>query len=186
MKRNARVEVAPTHGAAVSKADEPALPEDEQNIFEAKPIPAVGILAVRLAGLSGGVLGKPMALASARSAEKAIRGVWLYGGRCGVMMRQGEEGVMRVRFEDSASQNPELPEGENCVFGADGELLFAGSMTGEQRCGFGVAKWGAQGHRYVGAWNEDKPQGGECSLSRTVFCLGRMAGWNAGRLRHRI
>lgn len=135
--------------------------------------------------------------------RSAFAGVWLYGGRCGVMTGQGDDGTVRVRFEDSASQDPELPEGENCIFGADGELLFAGHMTGEQRSGFGVAKWGGEGHRYVGMWQADLPEGrgmeldehgallyegewraGERSGFGTAFEQGKpvySGGWSAGR-----
>ena len=91
--------------------------------------------------------------------KSAFAGVWLYGGRCGVMTSQSEDGTIRVRFEDSASQNPEMPEGPNCIFGADGGLIFAGQMSGEQRSGFGVAKWGEAGHRYLGMWQQNQPHG---------------------------
>ncbi|MDD6174411.1 MAG: hypothetical protein PUC59_01425 [Firmicutes bacterium] len=111
--------------------------------------------------------------------RSAFAGVWLYGGRCGVMTGQSDDGTVRVRFEDSASQDPELPEGENCVFGADGELLFAGHMTGEQRSGFGMARWGAEGHRYVGMWQDDLPDGRGMELDEHGALLYE-GEWKAG------
>lgn len=98
------------------------------------------------------------------SQQRVFSGVWLYGARCGIMAEQEPDGSMRVRFEDSASQNPEMPEAESCVFGADGELLFAGQTCGLQKTGFGMAKWGAPGHRYVGGWKQDLPDGNGIEL----------------------
>lgn len=112
--------------------------------------------------------------------RSAFAGVWLYGGRCGVMTSQDADGTVRVRFEDSASQDPELPEGENCVFGADGELLFAGRMTGDRRSGFGMAKWGGEGCRYVGMWQDDLPEGRGAEFDERGVLLYE-GEWKAGK-----